>query len=239
MCNLYNMTPKGEIARYFRARFRDEQPLARLTVGPFQTGVFVRPSGQDLEALEGQWGLIRPGSPARWEMAGKRRRATNNARSETASKLATFRQAWAKGQRCLVPADWYQEPNWETGKNIWWQLRRADGLPWAIAGLWSEWTDPATGELVPSFTMLTVNCDSHPMLRRLHKPDPDLPADQQDKRSLVHIPEDRWDEWLRGEDEASVRALLTPAPEAEFDQADAQRTDAALRNLPPAQVPLL
>ena len=36
---------------------------------------------------------------------------------------------WRRGQRCLIPASWYQEPNWETGRNIWWQLRRADGAP--------------------------------------------------------------------------------------------------------------
>lgn len=56
-----------------------------------------------------------------------------------------------------------------------------------LAGIWNEWIDPATGEVVPSYTMLTMNSDSHPMLRRLHKPDPKLPADQQDKRAVVHI----------------------------------------------------
>lgn len=35
--------------------------------------------------------------------------------------------------------------------------------------------------------MLTINADSHPLMRRMHKPDPKLPADQQDKRSVVPI----------------------------------------------------
>lgn len=38
------------------------------------------------------------------------------------------------------------EPYWGTGKNIWWRFWREDGEPWALAGLWSEWTDPETGE---------------------------------------------------------------------------------------------
>ena len=46
---------------------------------------------------------------------------TNNARSETVVSRPTYRAAWAAGQRCLIPAAWYQEPNWETGKNIWWR----------------------------------------------------------------------------------------------------------------------
>lgn len=33
--------------------------------------------------------------------------------------------------------------------------------------------------------MLTINADSHPMMSRMHRPDPKLPPDQQDKRSDV------------------------------------------------------
>jgi putative SOS response-associated peptidase YedK len=239
MCNLYHMTPKGEIARYFRARLRNADPLERLTVGPFQAGVFIRAAAaEELEAVDGQWGMIRPGAPARWETAGKRPRLTNNSRSETAASRPTFRQAWARGQRCLIPAMWYQEPNWETGRNVWWQLRRQDGEPWAIAGLWSEWTDRETGEVVPNYTMLTINCDDHPMLRRLHRPDPALPADAQDKRAVVHVPPEHWGSWLRG-DEAAARALLRAAPQEDFDKADALRTDELLRGAPPAQASLL
>ena len=127
----------------------------------------------------------------------------------------------------MVPVLWYQEPNWETGKNIWWQLKRADGLPWMLAGLWSEWIDPATGEVLPNFTLLTVNCDHHPLLNRLHKPDPSLPPDAQDKRSLVHLEPAQWGAWLRG-GTGEARSLLKPPPEALFDRSDAQRTDALL-----------
>ena len=42
-------------------------------------------------------------------------RRTYNARSETVAKLASFRQAWAHGQRCIIPAEHIYEPNWETG----------------------------------------------------------------------------------------------------------------------------
>ena len=39
-----------------------------------------------------------------------------------------------------------------------------------LAGLWSEWTDHATGEVVPNFTMLTMNCGAHPLLTNFDKP---------------------------------------------------------------------
>ena len=152
---------------------------------------------------------------------------TNNARSETAASRPTYRAAWAAGQRCLIPAAWYQEPNWETGRNVWRRMARADGEPWAIAGLWSEWADPATGEIVSNFTMLTVNCDGHPLLGRLHKPDPKLPADAQDKRSVVPLEPDQWTAWFEATPDEAMGLLLAP-PTERFDLSDAQRTDQLL-----------
>lgn len=49
--------------------------------------------------------------------------------------------ARAAGRRCLFPAAWYQEPNWETGKHIPWRLARADGAAWALTGSRSEWVE--------------------------------------------------------------------------------------------------
>lgn len=232
------MAPKGDVERFIGRIPLDAwlPGYEATTVGPFQAGLFLRPgpAAGTLHGEIGQWGLIRPGQPQRIDrmpskVPGKqgRPRSTNNARVEGIEKKATFAAVWKAGRRCLVPAAWYQEPNWETGKNIWWHLKRTDGDPWFIAGLWSEWVDHATGEVVPNFTMLTVNCDDHSMLARLHKPDPELPAGAQDKRSLVHIDADHWSTWLHGT-EQEARALLVPQPLGVFDQADALATDAAL-----------
>lgn len=49
--------------------------------------------------------------------------------------------------------------------------------------MWSSWTDPETGEVVLNYTMLTLNADTHPLMNRIHKPDPKLSTDKQDKRS--------------------------------------------------------
>lgn len=242
MCNLYHMSPKDDVEIYVRRHlgkvWLPEAPT-KTVAGPFGEGQFVRADGRGGSVgVNGQWGLIRVGAPERISYvqpkalpgkkpAAPRPRSTNNARAETVENLPTFRDAWRAGRRCLIPASWYQEPNWETGRNIWWQLKRADGLPWMLAGIWNEWTDPATGELVPSFTMLTVNCDTHPLLARLHKPDPKRPPHAQDKRSLVHVEPALWEQWLSG-DLNDARWLLVPAPMEMFDLTDAARTDAAL-----------
>lgn len=240
MCNLYTTPSADEFEQYMKTldivlgeELRDGWPSK--PIGPFGWAPFLTSAGSShLDLKLGQWGMIRRGQAERIaymrpsSTSGKRTSApkpisTNNARIESIDQKPTFSQAWRLGHRCLIPAAWYAEPNWETGQNIWWHLKRADGLPWFLAGLWSEWTDQATGELVPNFTMITCNCDAHPLLSRLHKPDPRLPADQQDKRSLVHIDTQDWEQWLHGTT-ADAMSLIKPQAASQFDQADAQAT---------------
>lgn len=80
-----------------------------------------------------------------------------------------------------------------------------------MAGLWNRWMDAGTGEIVESYTMLTVNADSHPLMSRMHKPDPSLAADRQDKRSVVAVEMDDVDTWLRGSIESAITLLRAPA----------------------------
>lgn len=262
------MTSKGDLERYLQSlgrawHLRDYQVTK--PVGPFGTGVFLRAGEDQLVGHEGQWALIRPGQAERvdWiedkpeegkKPKAKRARSTNNARIERLDGReppTTATRSWREGRRCLIPSTWYQEPNWETGKNIWWHLWRADGQPWLIAGLYNlDWVDQKTAEIVDSYTMVTVNCDTHPLLNRLHKPvrDPKtkeiLPMSKQDKRSLVHIDPANWDTWLRGPADEAYE-LLKPQPVEVFDQTDASATDQLLalqeaaRPSPPPQQDLL
>jgi putative SOS response-associated peptidase YedK len=59
--------------------------------------------------------------------------------------------------------------------------------------------------------MLTLNADAHPLMARMHKPDPRLPAGQQDKRSVIPIESADGDAWLFGSiEEASALVRLPP-----------------------------
>ena len=95
-------------------------------------------------------------------------------------------------------------------------MRRADGRPLGLAGLWSTWEDKATGELHESYTMLTINADRHPLMSRMHKPDPKLPLNQQDKRSVIPIEVGDVDQWLAGT-VAEAQELLRLAEAEVFD----------------------
>ena len=149
---------------------------------------------------------------------------TNNARSEELEAKASYKDPWKRGQRCIIPASTFDEPNWETGKNVWWQFKRADGDPWGLAGLWNTWIDKATGEVHESYTMLTINADDHPLMRRMHKPDPKAPADKQDKRSVIPLEAADFDRWLQGTvDEARKLMKLAPVEVFEAGPLDPRR----------------
>jgi len=115
-----------------------------------------------------------------------------------------------------IPAEMFFEPCWETGKHIPWRFRRADGELWGLAGLWNTWTDKETGEVVESFTMLTINADGHPLMGRMHRPDPKRPPNMQDKRSVVPIELPDVDAWLSAPLEEAAK-LVRLAPAAVFD----------------------
>ena len=59
--------------------------------------------------------------------------------------------------------------------------------------------------------MLTLNADAHPLMKRMHKPDPKLAPDKQDKRSLVLVEPQDFDTWLDGSvEQAKSLVRLTP-----------------------------
>jgi putative SOS response-associated peptidase YedK len=207
MCNVYE--PAAE--EYLHAEWKhfDEQVKPyKQRIGPRDDGPYVTAK----KVVVGQWGMIRPGSPDRVPRDARGRPLmTNNARTERMATAPTYRDAWKHGHRCLIPAISYDEPYWGTGKNIWWRLARRDGDAWALAGLWSEWTDHASGEVIPNYTMLTQNCDAHPLLKLFHKPDPKLPADKQDKRAVVPIERVDWDMWLNGSTDDAMSLIQLPS----------------------------
>lgn len=214
ICNLYGSTKIAGIRKHWRPTNNLEWDGG--VVAPRKPGPFIRRARDDAgfsrELVVGRWGLI-----PWFSKTSNVTYSTNNARSEELAEKDSYKHPWARGQRCIIPADWFDEPNWETGKNEWWRFRRADGEPWGLAGLWNVWKDPASGEEVESYTMLTLHANSHPLMKRMHKPDIDpatkmpLPFDQQDKRSVIAIEQADVDQWLAGTvQEASELLRLSP-----------------------------
>lgn len=60
-----------------------------------------------------------------------------------------------------------------------------------LAGLGSCWKSP-DGDVVHSFSMLTINADAHSLMRLFHRP-------VDEKRMVVVRPEERYDDWLNAQ----------------------------------------
>lgn len=178
----------------YRHHFDTEAPanLGRSDVWPLYLASLIRrPPEADAgdeavperEAVSSQFGLV-----PHWATDASIGKRTYNARSETAASKPSFRDAWHNGQRCIIPVEALYEPDWRSGKAVPTRIRRADGHPAGLAGLWSRWKSPA-GEWVYSFTMLTINADTHALMKHYHKP-----ADE--KRMVVVLPEGAYHDWL-------------------------------------------
>jgi len=149
------------------------------------------------EALNGLFGLV-----PHWATNTKLTKHTYNARSETVAEKPSFRDAWQRGQHCIIPADAIYEPDWRSGKAVATRIEHADGEPMGIAGLWSCWKSPQ-GD-VYSYTMLTINADTHPLMRQFHKP-----ADE--KRMVVILQPHQYANWLAAPANSSM-GFMAPYP---------------------------
>ncbi|AOX99453.1 SOS response-associated peptidase [Jeongeupia sp. USM3] len=136
------------------------------------------------EAMIASYGMI----PKRKLPPGRKPFSTMNARAETVGELPSYRTAWRRHYRCLVPMHCFYEPCYETGQAERWRIEPADGEAFAVAGIWRPWKEDDGGYSF-SFSQLTVNADAHPLMSRMHRPG-------DEKRSLVVIAERDYDAWL-------------------------------------------
>jgi hypothetical protein len=66
-------------------------------------------------------------------------RRTYNARSKTVATLASFKHAWAAGQRCIVPAEAIYEPCYESEKAVTHCITKPRDVPMGIADIYRRW----------------------------------------------------------------------------------------------------
>lgn len=132
------------------------------------------------------------------------RLTTLNARDDSVALRPTWRDAWQRGQLCLVPMLAFFEPCYETGRAVRHRIALADGQPFAVAGLWRRWQE-ADGSHSLAFAQLTINADDHPLMRRMHRPG-------DEKRSLVIVPRGQYGRWLACRQPAMAARLLLPYP---------------------------
>ena len=193
MCGRYAFfSPAEAVKRVFAL---DDVPALepRYNIAPTQDVAAVRTGEEGARTFAMlHWGLV-----PKW---AKERAIGNrmiNARSETLAEKPSFREAFKK-RRCLVLADgWYEWQVAAGGKQPWF-VRRKGAQPFAFAGLWERWNDPATGSTLESCTIVTTIAAES--IRKIHE------------RMPVVLEETDWDRWTDTafSDTGVLSELLTP-----------------------------
>ncbi|WP_334046031.1 SOS response-associated peptidase family protein [Burkholderia cepacia] len=146
-------------------------------------------------------------------------RTLMNVRDDNVGKSRLFAPAWRAGRRCLIPAKYVVEPSypaayqdkdgkWVLGPCVWQRIGVIDRATMCVAGIWQT-LGRRDGTDVNAMAMLTVNGDDHPLMSHMHKP-------IDEKRSVVILRPDDWEEWLTTPNIEAARAMLQLYPAEEM-----------------------
>ena len=139
-----------------------------------------------------RWGLI----PS-WCDDPKGGRRPINAKCETVSTLPTFRHAYAlRHASCRLMASSSGRPSGARKRNSRMRFAMKDGSPFGIAGIWENWKEPARGEWIRTFAIITVPANE--LVSTIH-----------DRMPAILRRED-YDRWLGAE--RDPHDLLRPFP---------------------------
>ena len=119
-----------------------------------------------------RWGFI-PSWVKNAESASEIRFKTFNARAESIESKALFAGAFKAG-RCLIPVKGFYEWQQVGKRKIPWYIYKSDNDIISLAGLWSEWIENTTGELINSFSIITT--DANEMMASIHNTKKRMPV---------------------------------------------------------------
>lgn len=139
-----------------------------------------------------RWGLI----PYRCDDP-KGGRKPINAKCETVANLPTFHDAYRR-RRCIVPVDGFFEWKAIKGQKAKqpYAIAMKDGTPFGIGGIWENWKEPASGEWMRTFAIITT--DANELVAEIH-----------DRMPLILHPRD-FSRWLS--EEQDPRDLMRAFP---------------------------
>jgi len=182
--------------------FDAEPPAAELlptyNLAPTDEAAVVVERGDRRAIRAYRWGLI----PS-WAKDERIASKLFNARAETLATSGAFRESFRR-RRCIVPADAFYEWQRRGGTRQPFLIRRDDGAPLALAGLWSGWHEPETEQVIRTFTIVTTTANR--TLSAVHD------------RMPVMLPREHWARWLDPtlQDPGELTALLEPASDDEL-----------------------
>jgi putative SOS response-associated peptidase YedK len=186
MCFHSKLSKKAQaLQNRFKAKFENVDILLPEVYNAFQypkTPVITNREADKIQLFN--WGLI----PV-WAKDDTIKKMTLNARIETIAEKPAFKGSIKN--RCLILADGFYEWQWldPKGKNKQkYLITLPDDDAFAFAGLWSEWIDKSTGELLKTYTILTT--EANELMSKIHN---------SKKRMPIIVSKETEKKWLEGD----------------------------------------
>jgi putative SOS response-associated peptidase YedK len=187
MCFHSKLTKSAqELEHRFKATFKDKDAYKPSIYNGFQfprTPVICNQKPEEIRLF--QWGLI----PS-WAKDDSIKKNTLNARIETINEKPAFRNI--VNNRCLILSDGFYEWKWLDPKGKAKQkylLTLPQDEVFAFAGIWSEWVDKSSGEIIHSYSILTTEAKG--LMSEIHNSKNRMP---------VILDKENEKEWLHGDD---------------------------------------
>jgi len=176
-----------EVENRFNAKITDTslfKPTNHITAFEFPKTPII--TDKDRNIIEHyQWGLI-----PHWAKNDEIKKFTLNAKIETLTEKPSFKNSINK--KCLIITDGFYEWQWldDKGRN---KQKYLIALPnnelFAFGGIYSEWVDKSTGEIINSYSIITTTANE--LMSKIHNTKKRMP--------VILTKENEYD-WLNGTD---------------------------------------
>lgn len=127
---------------------------------------------------------------------------TLNARGETIFEKPSFRYS-AKNGRCVIYLDGFYEHHHYNGNNYPFFIEKRNKEPLVVGGLWTDWVNKESGEVIRSFTIVTTKGNA--VLRKIHN----NPKMKEARMPLI-LEKEAEEVWLTASEENQVKELIKP-----------------------------
>lgn len=129
------------------------------------------------------WGII-PSWVKDQETAKSIRNNTLNAKAETIFERASFKHS-IKEKRCLIICSGFFEWQKIKGKKYPYYISLKDDEVFVFGGIWSSWTDRETGEIINTYSVITV--EANELLANIHNTKKRMPLIMEPEDALKWI----------------------------------------------------
>ncbi len=201
-----NLT-REQLEKRFGAKFKPNRPYSpgkRVSAFSLPNVPVIKSTARG-EITTLVWGLI-PFWVKDREGADQIRMKTFNARAETLLQKPSFKHT-IKSHRCLVLTNGYYEWQHQSNEKIPYFISLKDDIAMPLAGLYDQWVDHNTGEIIEGFTIITTKANF--LLEKIHNTK---------KRMPVILTGEDEEKWLNSFIEASMlEKILTPLDESLID----------------------